>query len=150
MAPMSRSSRRSWWLSADGQIRRRAAAAAMAGEVMAVGNRRSRRQPAGLSWAARRMSPRLWSPGSAGLPVPAGSWPGRWPGAGPSWPVMVMPCSRATWVRNRHGAIRYATRAQLVMEERMLAQADARGAPHLTHAQAAHALGADPAQLDAA
>ena len=32
----------------------------------------------------------------------------------------------------------------------MLAQARASGAPRLTRAQAAHALGADPAQLDAA
>jgi hypothetical protein len=53
-------------------------------------------------------------------------------------------------VYQRHGGIRYATRAQLVMEERMLAQARATSAPRLTDAQAAHALGADPAQLDAA
>ena len=53
-------------------------------------------------------------------------------------------------VYQRHGGIRYATRAQLVMEERMLAQARADSAPRLTRAQAAHALGADPAQLDAA
>ena len=53
-------------------------------------------------------------------------------------------------VYQRHGGIRYATRAQLVMEERMLAQARADNAPRLTRAQAAHALGADPAQLDAA
>ena len=53
-------------------------------------------------------------------------------------------------VYQRHGGIRYATRAQLVMEERMLAQARADTAPRLTRAQAAHALGADPAQLDAA
>jgi hypothetical protein len=50
----------------------------------------------------------------------------------------------------RHGGTRYATRAQLVMEERMLAQARASGAPRLTRAQAARALGADLAQLDAA
>jgi conjugative relaxase-like TrwC/TraI family protein len=53
-------------------------------------------------------------------------------------------------VYQRHGGIRYATRTQLVMEERMLAQARATSAPRLTRAQAAHALGADPAQLDAA
>ena len=53
-------------------------------------------------------------------------------------------------VYQRHGGIRYATRAQLVMEERMLAQARASGAPRLTRAQAAHALGAEPGQLDAA
>jgi conjugative relaxase-like TrwC/TraI family protein len=53
-------------------------------------------------------------------------------------------------VYQRHGGIRYATRAQLVMEERMLAQARARRAPRLTRARAARALGADPARLDAA
>jgi conjugative relaxase-like TrwC/TraI family protein len=53
-------------------------------------------------------------------------------------------------VYRRHGGTRYATRAQLVMEERMLAQARASSAPRLTHAQAARALGAEPAQLDAA
>ena len=53
-------------------------------------------------------------------------------------------------IYQRHGGVRYATRAQLVMEERMLAQARARGAPRLTRAQAARALGADPARLDAA
>src|SRR5262249_33620951 len=53
-------------------------------------------------------------------------------------------------VYRRHGGIRYATRAQLVMEERMLAQARARRAPHLTRAHAARALGADPARLDPA
>jgi hypothetical protein len=53
-------------------------------------------------------------------------------------------------VYQRHGGTRYATRAQLVMEERMLAQAGATNAPRLTRAQAAHALGANPAQLDAA
>ena len=51
-------------------------------------------------------------------------------------------------VYRRHGGIRYATRAQLVMEERMLAQASADNAPRLTRAQAAHALGADPKHLD--
>ena len=39
-------------------------------------------------------------------------------------------------------------RAQLAMEERMLAQARASGAPRLTRAQAARALGADLAQLE--
>jgi hypothetical protein len=51
-------------------------------------------------------------------------------------------------VYQRHGGIRYATRAQLVMEERMLAQARADGAPSLTRAEAARALGADAAQVD--
>ena len=45
-------------------------------------------------------------------------------------------------IYQRHGGIRYATRAQLVMEERMLTQARAYTAPRLTRAQAAHALGA--------
>ena len=53
-------------------------------------------------------------------------------------------------VYQRHGGTRYATRAQLAMEERMLTQARASGAPRLTRAQAARAFGADPAQLDAA
>ena len=51
-------------------------------------------------------------------------------------------------VYHRHGGIRYATRAQLVMEERMRTQARADNAPRLTRAQAAHALGADLARLD--
>ena len=51
-------------------------------------------------------------------------------------------------VYQRHGGTRYATRAQLAMEERMVAQARASGAPRLTRAQAAHLLGADPAQLE--
>ena len=51
-------------------------------------------------------------------------------------------------IYQRHGGVRYATRAQLAMEERMLAQASASGAPQMTRAQAAHALGADPAQLE--
>ena len=51
-------------------------------------------------------------------------------------------------VYQRHGGTWYATRAQLVMEERMVAQASAGGAPYLTRAQAAHALDADPARLE--
>jgi AAA domain len=53
-------------------------------------------------------------------------------------------------VYQRHGGTRYATRAQLVMEERILTQARVTTAPRLTPAQAAHALGADSAQLTAA
>ena len=52
-------------------------------------------------------------------------------------------------VYQRHGGTRYATRAQLAMEERMLSQARASGAPRLTRAQAARALGADLARLPA-
>ncbi|MBV8506933.1 MAG: AAA family ATPase, partial [Alphaproteobacteria bacterium] len=51
-------------------------------------------------------------------------------------------------VYQRHGGTRYATRAQLAMEERMLTQARASGAPRLTRGQAARALGADTAQLE--
>ena len=51
-------------------------------------------------------------------------------------------------VYQRHGGTRYATRAQLAMEERMLTQARASGAPRLARAQAARALGADRARLD--
>jgi ATP-dependent exoDNAse (exonuclease V) alpha subunit len=51
-------------------------------------------------------------------------------------------------VYQRHGGKRYATRGQLAMEECMLAQARAGGAPRLTRAQAAHALRADPARLE--
>jgi hypothetical protein len=53
-------------------------------------------------------------------------------------------------VYQRHGGVRYATRAQLGMEERMLAQACAEGAPRLTRAAAAQALGADLAQMEGA
>ena len=47
-------------------------------------------------------------------------------------------------VYQRHGGVRYATRAQLAMEERLVAQADADAAPRLTRADAARALGAEP------
>ena len=53
-------------------------------------------------------------------------------------------------VYQRHGGTRYATRAQLAMEERMVAHAGAGGAPRVTRAQAAQALGADQARLEAA
>ena len=51
-------------------------------------------------------------------------------------------------VYQRHGGTRYATRTQLAMEERMLTQARASGAPRLARVQAARALGAGLAQLD--
>ena len=53
-------------------------------------------------------------------------------------------------IYQRHGGVRYATHAQLSIEERMLALARASGAPRMTRADAAHALGADLAQLEAA
>jgi AAA domain len=51
-------------------------------------------------------------------------------------------------VYQRHGGVRYAMRAQLSMEERMLTLARAGGAPRLDRADAARALGADMAQLE--
>ena len=53
-------------------------------------------------------------------------------------------------VYRRHGGTRYATRAQLAMEARTLAQARASTAPKLAREQAAHALGADLARLESA
>src|SRR6266536_5309034 len=53
-------------------------------------------------------------------------------------------------IYQRHGGTRYATHAQLTLEERMLALARASGAPRMDRAHAAHALGADLAQLEAA
>ena len=51
-------------------------------------------------------------------------------------------------VYQRHGGTRYATRAQLAMEQRLVVQAGAGAAPRVNRAQAAHALGADPARLE--
>ena len=53
-------------------------------------------------------------------------------------------------IYQRHGGVRYATHAQLSLEERMLALARGGGAPRMTRADAARALGADLAQLEAA
>ncbi len=53
-------------------------------------------------------------------------------------------------VYQRHGGVRYACRAQLSMEERMLAQASAGDAPQLTRAEAAQALGAETERLERA
>ena len=53
-------------------------------------------------------------------------------------------------IYQRHGGVRYATHAQLSLEERMLALARGAGAPRMTRADAARALGADLAQLEAA
>jgi conjugative relaxase-like TrwC/TraI family protein len=53
-------------------------------------------------------------------------------------------------VYQRHGGVRYATHAQLTMEQRMVALARASGAPRMDRADAARALGADLAQLDRA
>jgi ATP-dependent exoDNAse (exonuclease V) alpha subunit len=51
-------------------------------------------------------------------------------------------------IYQRHGGVRYATRAQLTMEERMLTRAGAEGAPRLIRAEAAQALGADLERLE--
>ena len=53
-------------------------------------------------------------------------------------------------VYQRHGGVRFATHAQLTLEQRMLAVARASGAPRMDRADAARALGADLAQLEAA
>jgi hypothetical protein len=53
-------------------------------------------------------------------------------------------------VYQRHGGVRFATHAQLSMEQRMLALARASGAPRLDRADAARALGADLASLERA
>ncbi len=53
-------------------------------------------------------------------------------------------------VYRRHGGVRYATRAQLSMEEAMVAQAQAAAAPKMTREAAAAALGADLARLERA
>jgi ATP-dependent exoDNAse (exonuclease V) alpha subunit len=53
-------------------------------------------------------------------------------------------------VYRRHGGTRYATRAQLTMEERMTAQARATTAPRMTREAAAAALSADLARLERA
>jgi conjugative relaxase-like TrwC/TraI family protein len=53
-------------------------------------------------------------------------------------------------VYRRHGGVRFATHAQLTLEQRMLALARADGAPRMDRADAARALGADLTQLDRA
>ena len=53
-------------------------------------------------------------------------------------------------VFQRHGGTRYATGVQLSMEEKLVAQAQAQGAPHLSREESARLLGAPAAQLDAA
>ena len=52
-------------------------------------------------------------------------------------------------VYQRHGGLRYATHAQLSVEERMVALARGRAAPRMPRADAARALGADLARLEA-
>jgi hypothetical protein len=61
-----------------------------------------------------------------------------------------VPSRRGHSVYRRYGGVRYATHGQLTLEERIVAQAAAQGAPRLTRAVAAQALGADFEQLERA
>jgi conjugative relaxase-like TrwC/TraI family protein len=67
----------------------------------------------------------------------------------PEWPRVPDSLRRANGesIYHAHGSELYATRAQLSMEEQLLADARAEAAPHLAREQAAALLGADPAQL---
>src|SRR6266516_2357572 len=53
-------------------------------------------------------------------------------------------------VYQRHGGVKYATRVQLSREEKLVAQAGAPGGPAMTREEAARALGAEVAELEAA
>ncbi len=68
----------------------------------------------------------------------------------PEWPRVPDSLRRANGesIYRPHGGELYATRAQLSMEEQLLADAQADGAPHLAREQAAALLGADLAQLE--
>ena len=69
----------------------------------------------------------------------------------PEWPRVPEALRRADGrsVFRPHSGTRYATLAQLTMEEQMAAQAQQRGAPRLAPEMAALLLGADQAQLEA-
>jgi hypothetical protein len=69
----------------------------------------------------------------------------------PEWPRVPDVLRRADGesVFRPHGAERYASQAQLTLEERLLAQAQEPGAPHLDPAVAARLLGADVERLQA-
>lgn len=60
--------------------------------------------------------------------------------------VRRLPARRGIY--QRHGGVRYATRARLAMEERLVAQAGVDTAPRLTLAAAARAIGAHLARLE--
>jgi hypothetical protein len=70
------------------------------------------------------------------------------PEAVPVPPELIRADGRSVY--QRHGGVRYATRVQLSVEERMLAQARAQGAPAMTRDDAARLLGASATQLEAA
>ena len=70
----------------------------------------------------------------------------------PEWPPLPASLRReldGRSVYSRPGVARYATTAQLSMEERLVAHAQTQGAPRLPGELAARRLGADPALLDA-
>jgi hypothetical protein len=69
----------------------------------------------------------------------------------PEWPRVPDTLRRADGesIYRPHGAELYATRAQLSMEQQLLAEAQAEGAPHLPREDAVRLLGADLAQLEA-
>ncbi len=71
----------------------------------------------------------------------------------PEWPPLPASLRRnldGRSVYSRPGAARYATAAQLSLEEQLIAQAQAHGAPRVPGEVAARRLGADLAQLRAA
>ena len=70
----------------------------------------------------------------------------------PEWPPLPDALRReldGRSVYTRPGTTRYATAAQLAAEERLVAQAQTQGAPHLPPGLAAQRLGADAALLEA-
>ena len=70
----------------------------------------------------------------------------------PEWPPLPASLRReldGRSVYSRPGVARYATTAQLSMEERLVAHAQTQGAPRLPGELAARRLGADPALLEA-
>jgi hypothetical protein len=69
----------------------------------------------------------------------------------PEWPRVPAGLRRADGesVFRPHGAERYASQAQLILEERLLAQAQEPGAPRLDPETAARLLGADTERLQA-
>ena len=71
----------------------------------------------------------------------------------PQWPPLPVPLRRqldGRSVYTRPGVARYATAAQLTLEEQLVADAQTQGAPRLPGEVAARRLGADPALLEAA
>ena len=70
----------------------------------------------------------------------------------PEWPPLPASLRReldGRSVYTRPGAARYATTAQLTLEDKLVAHAQTQGAPRLPGELAARRLGADPALLDA-